>query len=518
MLNNGPGDKPPILLPASLGITSVTIQVGTVLADRYRIEENLGEGGMGRVYRAWDIEHSRNVAIKQLILQMDSDNSEIVERFRREYYFLNSIDHPNLVKAYDFFNWEGQVFLALEFVIGISLKNLIQERPFSLSLPEQVAVANQVARAVEVLNTAGILHRDIKPGNIVLDCETGRVSLLDLGLGKAVGKEEWALTQKGAVLGTLEYLSPEQASGSMSAQSDVFSLGTTLYQFFLWQPVSPFKSHGGVATIMEITTRDLPPLLERMQNGYGERNLALSKAEKEACADISGILSRALEKEPENRPSAGEIADELERIHERLKDPKAQVSPESTNWELSRRVGVEQMEQLQKLGEKYGRDRVPSRRRRVKRVSRAPAKSPGQVIQLCALLMALVLFLSIAAVWWYLSAASQKRQLAQKSRELREMASEKDALASRLRFVEEKWEEEYGEMLKLHEAIVTSSEFKIWGDMYGKCADFYQKIQRYEQSVVTYKKAISHTPDSSQKTKYYKEIEKLEKKIASVPK
>ena len=350
-----------------------TLPPGTLLKQRYQIEKQLGTGGMGRVYSAIDIKSSCRVAVKQLLTTLDGENSEIKERFRREYDFLNSIDHVNLVKAIELFEEEGTSFLILEFAEGISLKQLIQEQPRSLSLLEQIAVCNQISRAVEVLNTAGILHRDLKPANIMLNRNNGIVKLLDLGLGKSVGKDEWMLTQKGAILGTWEYLSPEQANGEISERSDVFSLAITLYQFLLWEAHSPFKSQTNVAALMEIMTKELPPLSAQIEQKVKERGWVLQPAEKDAYCDISQLLQLGLAKEPGDRATADKIADDLEMIYQTLKNfgsapPVANANKKTQGWSITVKASLNQVEQLQQLGKKFGRDELIEKKH--KRVSR----------------------------------------------------------------------------------------------------------------------------------------------------
>jgi serine/threonine protein kinase len=395
-----------------LSAPNVILKQGTLLKQRYKIERPLAEGGMGRVYQAFDVQASRRVAIKQLLTKLDGDNTEIAERFRREYCFLNSIDHVNLIKVYELFTEDNTQFLVQEFAEGVSLKQLLQEQPHSLSLIAQIAIGNQIARAVEVLNTAGILHRDIKPGNIMLNRATGCIKLLDLGLGKAVSKEEdWALTQRGAVLGTLEYLSPEQANGEISAVSDVFSLGVTLYQLLLWEPHSPFKNANTVTILMEIMTKELPLLSEQVKRRCRDMGWALLPEEKLAYQELSPIVAKALTKDADNRSSAGAIADELEHVHQSLCAALAlpeKSDKETGHWNVTVRANGAQIENLQKLGEKYGRDEaIEKRPRRVSRRLNAASRryTPPARVSLAkpaAVMIGSILLLGLVAAGYYL--------------------------------------------------------------------------------------------------------------------
>lgn len=409
--NEFPGGVPAKLPPAP----NIMLKPGTLLKQRYKIERQLADGGMGRVYQALDTQSSRRVAIKQLLTKLDGDNAEIAERFRREFYFLNSIEHVNLIRAYENFAEEGNQFLVQEFAEGISLKQLLQEQPYSLSLLEQIAIGNQIARAVEVLNTAGILHRDIKPGNIILNRANGRIKLLDLGLGKAVSKEEeWALTQRGTVLGTMEYLSPEQANGEISEVSDVFSLGITLYQFFLWEAHSPFKNANSVTILMEIMTKDLPPLSEQVQRRCRDMGWALLPEEKASYLELSQTVNKALVKDAEKRATAGVIADELEAAYQKLRSALAgpevkEDNKKAINWDITVRANVAQLENLQKIGEKYGRDEIIEKKprrvsRRLSAVSKRHAPPPRLAVARQAyLLVAVIFLLGFVAAGYYLA-------------------------------------------------------------------------------------------------------------------
>lgn len=339
---------------------------GTTLNQRYVIQEKLGKGGMGQVYKAQDRKHQRIVAVKQLLTKAGKENQELVERFKREYYFLSAINHPSLVKAYDFFKEGSSHFLVLEFVTGISLLELIQQRPFSLPIRDQVAIASQISQAIETLNTAGILHRDIKPANIMINPKNKAVKLLDLGLGKSIGGDELELTKPGVVLGTAEYLSPEQANGTISARSDVFSLAVTLYQFFLWEEKSPFYTGHKISTMMSVLTKELPNLREALDNAYeGKTN---QRKERECLQEeMTSILEKALKKEPVDR-----LEDSLEIVHSLSKCYNKLVEMQSPgNWSLISPPAIDKQD-LKKLGEKYGRDVSDQSLPTVETVSESP--------------------------------------------------------------------------------------------------------------------------------------------------
>ena len=289
---------------------------GTMLNDRYFIDKKLGEGGMGEVFKAFDSKKkNRAVAIKRLL---DSD-PVVRKRFMREYRFLKAVSHENLVRAYDYFRQNNDLFMVLEFVQGKSMADILKEESKPFSLAEQIAIANKTARAVELLNTGGILHRDIKPDNIIIDESSGKVKLIDLGVGKNVKQENktQALTLENAVVGSLAYISPEQIKGISDERSDVFSLGVTLYQFFLWLPESPYFAKNQMGMLWKIDRYNPPLLYEEILKSQPN----MDPQEEEIYKELSEILHKAQEKEPEKRlVSSKLLADKCEELHKKI-DP-----------------------------------------------------------------------------------------------------------------------------------------------------------------------------------------------------
>ena len=188
-----------------------------LLNNRYKLEKILGQGGMGRVYLAQDNRNKEKVAIKQVIIPISAVNkNKFIERFTREYLFLSSINHPNVIKALDFFEENKSLFFVMEFIYGLSLNNFICKKLANLSLLERLAVAIQIARSVEVVNTLGIIHRDIKPANMIVDEKHNLIKLLDFGIAKSTDTSMASLTKTGAQIGTPAYMSPEQVNGNVS--------------------------------------------------------------------------------------------------------------------------------------------------------------------------------------------------------------------------------------------------------------------------------------------------------------
>ena len=240
----------------------------------YQILEKLGEGGMGEVYLAEDTKLDRRVALKFLPTQLASDE-ELRARFKREAQAAAALNHPNIITIHEVAEYETRPFIAMEYVEGEPLKNLIGKK--ELSIGEVLDVALQVSDGLAVAHQAGIVHRDIKPQNILMG-KDGRVRICDFGLAKA--KRDVTLTQEGSTLGTIAYMSPEQAQGTEADhRSDIFSFGVVLYEMVTGQ--LPFKGEHEAAVINSIVN-DTPEPLARYKSDVPEK--------------LEGIIGKAMEK------------------------------------------------------------------------------------------------------------------------------------------------------------------------------------------------------------------------------
>ena len=238
--------------------------LGTILAGRYRIEELLGSGGMGAVYRAEHVHMRKAVAVKVLHREMTAF-PEVVARFEREAVAAGRIEHPHVVSASDFGQLDdGSFYLALEFVEGHSLAKLV-ETEGALPPERALRIARQIAEALSAAHGVGIVHRDLKPENVMLVVKDGDpdfVKVLDFGIAKIKvegGADQPALTQIGTVFGTPEYMSPEQARGDhVDARADLYTVGVILYEML--SGISPFKDEDLVVVLTRHLTADPPPL------------------------------------------------------------------------------------------------------------------------------------------------------------------------------------------------------------------------------------------------------------------
>ncbi|MFF7024212.1 serine/threonine protein kinase [Streptomyces klenkii] len=260
-----------------------------LVADRYRLAELLGRGGMGEVWQAQDEVLGRQVAVK-LLLGDDGDESA-ASRFRLEAQTAARLNHPQVVAVYDFGSWDGRFYLVMELVRGPSLAQELSARgPLA---PRRVArIAAQSAAGLAAAHRQGVVHRDIKPGNLMLDADD-TLKIGDFGIARFVDETSAALTRVGQIVGTSTYLAPERALGKVAGPaSDVYALGCVLYQLLAGQP--PFWADSPTALLyLHVDTPPVPPRQHRAD---------LPPA-------FEAFLLRMLAKKPEDRPTAQEAAD-----------------------------------------------------------------------------------------------------------------------------------------------------------------------------------------------------------------
>ena len=226
--------------------------IGTLLNDRFRLEEKIGSGGMSTVYRAFDETLERWVAIKLMHREISSDSDQL-ERFRREARAVASLNHPHVVTVIDFGEDDDHPYIVFEYVEGENLKDRLR-RAGRLPVPEAVAYAIEIGRALECAHSNKLVHRDVKPQNVLIDSE-GRAKVTDFGIARSLEAE--GLTATGRVLGTTDYVAPEQALGEdTTAQSDVYSLGICLFEMLTGDV--PFKADSQVAVAMKHVKDPLP--------------------------------------------------------------------------------------------------------------------------------------------------------------------------------------------------------------------------------------------------------------------
>jgi tRNA A-37 threonylcarbamoyl transferase component Bud32 len=305
--------------------------IGEVLAGRYELQEVVGSGGMSSVFRSYDRDLQRTVALKVLHHRF-TDEDEYVERFRREARMAAGLSHPNIVTVIDRGDHGDRPFIVFEYVDGENLKELVQ-RTGPLSVEHALELGIQIARGLSFAHQNGLVHRDVKPQNVLLN-GSGQAKVTDFGIARSLSVER-GVTQTGAVLGTADYISPEQAQGGKVDEcSDVYSLGVVLYE--LLSAALPFSGDNFVAVAMQHVNQPAP---------------AVSARRPDVPPRLEAAIGRALAKAPRDRFAMDDLCRELETCLEEVRargtgaqtvmlQPSAAPSRLSRAGRPKRRVGA----------------------------------------------------------------------------------------------------------------------------------------------------------------------------------
>ena len=290
---------------------------GQMINDRYEIIRSIGEGGMANVYLALDTILDRKVAVK--ILRGDlAEDEKFVRRFQREAISASSLNDPNIVEVYDVGEDDGKYFIVMEYVQGLTLKQLIKKRG-SLTLPEVQDIMLQLTSAVAHAHESYIIHRDIKPQNVII-LEDGRVKIMDFGIAVALNAGEF--TQTNSVMGTVYYIPPEQANGgAATTKSDIYSLGILMYELVTGHV--PFKGDNPVEVAIKHMNEPIPSICEY---------------DPEMPQSIENIILKAAAKNPKNRyDSAWDMHEDLETAldKDRFNEPKIKYRYPEKNFDDS---------------------------------------------------------------------------------------------------------------------------------------------------------------------------------------
>ena len=270
---------------------------GTMFAGRYKIIAEIGRGGMGVVYKAEDTKLKRTVALKFLPPEL-THIPEVKERFVREAQAAAALDHPNICTVYEFDEAEETTFISMAYIEGQSLKKKSDSGP--LELDEALKIAMQVAEGLQEAHKKGVVHRDIKSANIMVD-ERGQANIMDFGLARMTGTT--MLTQEGTTMGTIAYMSPEQSKGEpVDQRTDIWSLGVVIYEMITGE--QPFKGHYEQAIVYSILNEDPRPI---------------DSNRDDIPPELTPVITKALSKDPDNR---------YQTIRELLSDLRTFISKE----------------------------------------------------------------------------------------------------------------------------------------------------------------------------------------------
>ncbi len=252
-----PQDKTIAELAPTATIQTKLVKVGEKLADRFLIERELGAGGMGAVYLAQDEQLGEPVALK-VIAGLSMFDPHATERLRREASAARRVSHPNVVRLYDIGEADGLLFLSMEYISGTSLGESL-DRHGSLPLEQTRAIVAQICKGLEAAHDAGVVHRDLKPGNVLID-EQQQVKIIDFGLARL--PQQKGLTATGVIVGTPEYMAPEQIRGGpVDQRCDIYSLGAILFHALTGSP--PFSGDTPIETSFAHCTQPVPSLQEK---------------------------------------------------------------------------------------------------------------------------------------------------------------------------------------------------------------------------------------------------------------
>jgi len=278
--------------PIYAAIGATILEIGTVLGGRYEIQKLLGMGGMGAVYKAHDLEVDRTLGLK--VIRPDlAGNPAILARFKQELVLARQVTHRNIIRIYDLNEADGVKFITMEFIEGEDLRTILT-REGKVAPKEAVNIMRQSCSGLQAAHAEGVIHRDLKPSNIMRD-GSGRVVIMDFGLAKTVQSD--GMTQTGMMIGTMEYMSPEQAMGSeLDARSDLFTMGLIFYELLTGN--IPFRADSAIASLVKRTQ---------------ERAVPLSDVDPTIPPSLSLIAAKCLERDPKARyNTVQELIDDLD--------------------------------------------------------------------------------------------------------------------------------------------------------------------------------------------------------------
>lgn len=309
------------------------IMKGQKINDRYQIIKSIGEGGMANVYLAYDTILDRNVAVKVLRGDLSSDE-KFVRRFQREALSASSLSHPNIVEVYDVGEDNNQYYIVMEYIEGKQLKDVLRKRG-KLTITEVIDIMQQIADGLSVAHDSYIIHRDIKPQNIMI-LENGLVKITDFGIAMAMNSTQ--LTQTNSVMGSVHYLPPEQANGSGSTlKSDIYSMGILMYELLTGK--LPYKGENAVEIALKHLKEPLPSIRDEIPD---------------IPQSVENVILRATAKNPKNRYNdAREMLEDLKTVMDdsRINEPRYEFKYEELDEDKPRKKKEVEKEKINEKGD-----------------------------------------------------------------------------------------------------------------------------------------------------------------------
>ena len=358
------------------------IMKGQKISDRYQIIKSIGEGGMANVYLAYDTILDRNVAVKILRGDLASDE-KFVRRFQREALAASSLYNQNIVEVYDVGEDNGQYYIVMEYIDGKHLKTLLKKRG-KLTVSETIDIMMQIASGLSVAHDQYLIHRDIKPQNIMI-LENGLVKITDFGIAMAMNSTQ--LTQTNSVMGSVHYLPPEQASGKgASLQSDIYSMGILMYELLTGK--LPYHGDNAVEIALKHLKEPLPSIREELPS---------------IPQSVENIIIKATAKNPKNRyADAKEMYEDLKTCldEDRLNEDKYVLKyPENDYDETKMLKVIKEKEKEEKSDEKKAVNKKSKKEKIAKNVSNDEAKKQNKLlIVLASIFTGLVLIITTIVI------------------------------------------------------------------------------------------------------------------------
>ncbi|MDN6626739.1 MAG: Stk1 family PASTA domain-containing Ser/Thr kinase, partial [Pisciglobus halotolerans] len=353
---------------------------GKKLSGRYKVKRPIGTGGMANVYEAYDLILNRDVAVK--ILRYDFRNDEdTIRRFKREALAATELVHPNIVSIYDVDEEENNQYIVMEYVKGMDLKQYIQ-KSYPIAYPKVIKIMKQILSAVEYAHQNQVIHRDLKPQNILID-DNGKVKITDFGIAVAVSQS--SITQTNSLLGSVHYLSPEQARGGMATkQSDIYSLGIILYELLIGKV--PFEGESAVSIALKHFQESIPsvkkidylipqPLENVVLKATAKNTNSRYRTVEEMAVDLETALSSKRSNEEIFTPT--NIDEETKLLTPINPEPSLHVKQEKNDIPVI-------------PANKLGKEKMPSSKKQ---------KKKGKKFKLFLILIAVVFFLSLLFIW-----------------------------------------------------------------------------------------------------------------------